>query len=128
MNSKGISTDRCGIRRSIERKVFTFAAVAMHVLVNDHSHNTRVLYTSLCDVLLRRGSQVSRQRQIDKDLNQTAAEIKAAQADKQAQLNELDVVVSLKLNQLYCMDNALEGQGIGEGANGAPEEGADKLR
>lgn len=27
----------------------------------------------------------------------------------QTELNKLDVVVSLKLNQLYCMDNAVEG-------------------
>lgn len=27
----------------------------------------------------------------------------------QAELNKLDVVVSLKLNQLYCMDNAFDG-------------------
>eukprot|EP00752_Nemacystus_decipiens_P009571 g8551.t1 len=53
--------------------------------------------------------QITRQRQIDKDLKQTATEIKAAQADKQTELNKLDVVVSLKLNQLYCMDNAIEG-------------------
>ncbi|CAM9321998.1 unnamed protein product, partial [Sphacelaria rigidula] len=72
--------------------------------------------------------QVARQRQIDKDIKQTAAEIKAAQADKQAQLNELNVVVSLKLNQLYCTDNALEGQGFGEGANGAQEDAVDKPR
>lgn len=72
--------------------------------------------------------QVARQRQIDKDVKQNEAEIKAAQADKQAQLNELDVVVSLKLNQLYCTDNALEGQGFGEEANGAPEDAVDKPR
>ncbi|CAB1112884.1 unnamed protein product [Ectocarpus sp. CCAP 1310/34] len=56
---------------------------------------------------------LDRQRQIDKDLKQTALEIKAAQADKQAELNKLDVVVSLKLNQLYCMDNAIEEQAEG---------------
>lgn len=32
----------------------------------------------------------------------------------QTELNKLDVVVSLKLNQLYCMDNAVEGH-TGEG-------------
>lgn len=34
---------------------------------------------------------------------------------RQIELNKLDVVVSLKLNQLYCMDNAIEGQAGGEG-------------
>ena len=32
----------------------------------------------------------------------------------QTELNKLDVVVSLKLNQLFCMDNAVEGH-TGEG-------------
>lgn len=62
-------------------------------------------------------AQITRQRQIVKDLKQTATEIKAAQADKQARLNKLDVVVSLKLNQLYCMDNALEGQTLEDHAD-----------
>ncbi|CAM9684699.1 unnamed protein product [Scytosiphon promiscuus] len=62
--------------------------------------------------------QITRQRQIDKDLKQTATEIKAAQADKQTELNKLDVVVSLKLNQLYCMDNAVEGQCTEGGEDG----------
>lgn len=33
----------------------------------------------------------------------------------QAELNKLDVVVSLKLNQLYCMDNAFDGGRAPEG-------------
>jgi hypothetical protein len=47
--------------------------------------------------------QVTRQRQIDKDLTATDREISAVQLEKQATLNEFDVPVSLKLNQLHCM-------------------------
>lgn len=36
----------------------------------------------------------------------------------QTELNKLDVVVSLKLNQLYCMDNAVEGQTTEGGEDG----------
>lgn len=36
----------------------------------------------------------------------------------QTELNKLDVVVSLKLNQLYCMDNMIEGQAAGGGEDG----------
>lgn len=44
----------------------------------------------------------------------------------QAELNKLDVVISLKLNQLYCMDNAVDSQGVGGGAEGG--EGEEKPR
>ncbi|CAM9556172.1 unnamed protein product, partial [Discosporangium mesarthrocarpum] len=71
---------------------------------------------------------VTRQRQIDKDLKQTASEIKAFQAKKQAKLNELDVAVALKLNQIHCMDGDGEtpetgtaGEEVGgEGGGGKP--------
>lgn len=44
----------------------------------------------------------------------------------QAELNKLDVVISLKLNQLYCMDNAVDSQGSGGGVEGGEDE--DKPR
>lgn len=45
---------------------------------------------------------------------------------RQAQLNKLDVVIALKLNQLYCMDNAMESQEARSG-EAAPDEN-DKPR
>jgi WD40 repeat protein len=45
-----------------------------------------------------------RQKQIDKDLSNTELEIQSFQTEKQARLNELDVVVTLKLDQLLCME------------------------
>ena len=39
----------------------------------------------------------------------------AARLFLQAELNKLDVVVSLKLNQLYCMDNVFDGSRAPEG-------------
>jgi BMFP domain-containing protein YqiC len=54
---------------------------------------------------------VQRQKQIDKDLQQTGKEIRAFQTEKQIALNQLDVVVPLTLKQILCMDydNAPDG-------------------
>ena len=43
-----------------------------------------------------------RSKQIVKDLNQTEKEIERFQTEKQERLNELDIVVSLRLDQLLC--------------------------
>jgi len=47
--------------------------------------------------------QTTREKQINKDLNQTEKEIEAFQTEKQQRLNQLDVVITLKLDQLRCM-------------------------
>lgn len=46
----------------------------------------------------------------------------AERIPRQAKVNKLDVVISLKLNQLYCMDNVMEGQQLG-GGEALQEEG-----
>ncbi|CAM9130201.1 unnamed protein product, partial [Chrysoparadoxa australica] len=52
--------------------------------------------------------QTTRQRQIDKDLTQTGKEIKAFQTEKQTKINNLDVVVALKLNQVFMMQRSAD--------------------
>jgi len=47
--------------------------------------------------------QQTREKQINKDLNQTEKEIESFQTEKQQRLNQLDVVITLKLDQLRCM-------------------------
>jgi len=47
--------------------------------------------------------QTTREKQINKDLKQTEKEIEAFQTEKQQRLNQLDVVITLKLDQLRCM-------------------------
>lgn len=37
---------------------------------------------------------------------------------RKTELNKLDVVISLKLNQLYCMDNAVEAKATEGGEEG----------
>jgi WD40 repeat protein len=44
----------------------------------------------------------TREKQINKDLAQTEKEIQGFQTEKQQRLNQLDVVITLKLDQLLC--------------------------
>merc|ERR1711871_1311798 len=44
-----------------------------------------------------------RERQIDKDLQGTELEIEAFQTEKQQKLNELDISIMMKLNQIVCL-------------------------
>jgi WD40 repeat protein len=44
----------------------------------------------------------TREKQINKDLAQTEKEIQSFQTEKQQRLNELDIVITLKLDQLLC--------------------------
>merc|ERR1712028_143683 len=60
--------------------------------------------------------QTTREKQINKDLAQTEKEIEAFQTEKQQRLNMLDVVITLKLDQLRCM-----GPLNPEEENGKPE-------
>ena len=47
-----------------------------------------------------------RERQIDKDLKQTEAEIQQFQQQKQVSLNKIDIVVPLHISQLYAFENS----------------------
>jgi hypothetical protein len=47
--------------------------------------------------------QQTREKQINKDLAQTEKEIESFQTEKQQRLNQLDVVITMKLDQLRCM-------------------------
>lgn len=46
-----------------------------------------------------------RQKQIDKDVQQTDRELRAFQNEKQLALNQLDMVVPLTLKQVHCFAN-----------------------
>ncbi|OQS01330.1 phytophthora infestans avirulence-associated protein 3.4F-A [Achlya hypogyna] len=53
-----------------------------------------------------------KQRQIDKELAATEADIQAFQTEKQMRFNELDVVVALSKQQLRCLQPALAPEGV----------------
>jgi chromosome segregation ATPase len=54
--------------------------------------------------------QHGRERQIDKDLKGTEVEIEVFQTEKQKKLNDLDISIIMKLNQIVCLVSAGNGK------------------
>jgi len=65
--------------------------------------------------------QQTREKQINKDLKQTEKEIESFQTEKQQRLNQLDVVITMKLDQLRCMVPADPDAEPGPGGENKPE-------
>ncbi|CAM9788879.1 unnamed protein product, partial [Phaeothamnion confervicola] len=69
--------------------------------------------------------QVTRQRQIDKDLTAAEREERALRAEKQARVNEFDVVLALRLDQLNCLAG---GDGGGDSGRQCGSGGAGRAK
>jgi len=68
---------------------------------------------------------MQREKQIDKELKNTEKEIRSFQTEKLARLNQLDVVISLKLNQLYCMEGQMSMVDLQQAGEQSIESGED---
>ena len=49
-----------------------------------------------------------REKQVLKEVKQAESEIQIFQSEKQKRLNEIDIIVTLKLDQLLCIDNFMQ--------------------